>query len=171
MRPIPEWGIATFASLLDMPRGDEALVDIGACHNPVGAATSGRLREALRKVGMRVVRASMEPKPMHGVEGRATPVEVSLVPISMAGEAGVIEVTVIKEEVPFLLSVGFLDSLGACIDLRNDTMDVSRFGCEVNLRRLPTGHRAVQVGSWPVGQDTACRRFGPGPSILARRRR
>jgi len=136
--------------LLSLPPG-KALADIGACQDIIGEPALEQLTQALARCGLRVVELSKRPKSATGIGGKATSLKVILVPISMAGEAGVIEVTVLKEDVPFLLSVCLLEFLEAQIDLKKNQMRIGRLGAVVDLERLPSKHRMVSVTEWRGG--------------------
>ena len=61
---------------------------------------------------------------------------------------GVVRVTVIKEDVPHLLSVGLLEATGAVIDMRRNTVNYKELGVSEAMIRMRSGHRVVDIASW-----------------------
>ena len=61
-----------------------------------------------------------------GVGGEAVSVGVAELPLGIAGVNGVLEVTIVKDEVPLLLPVSLLRDLGACVDLVNNELKLGK---------------------------------------------
>eukprot|EP00959_Pyramimonas_sp_CCMP1952_P405885 8506401-Pyramimonas_sp.AAC.1 len=62
------------------------------------------------------------PRAAHGVGGSATVLCSILFPLCLGGVLGVVETTVLEDDVPRILSVNFLDFLGCTIDLPRNIM-------------------------------------------------
>ena len=56
--------------------------------------------------------------------------------------------TVLESDVPPLLSVGFLEFLGAEISLVSNTIRFTEIDVEVPMQRLSTGHRTIPLVQW-----------------------
>eukprot|EP00959_Pyramimonas_sp_CCMP1952_P322505 6748791-Pyramimonas_sp.AAC.1 len=78
---------------------------------------------------------------------------------------GVIELDVLKEDVPPLLPVGFQEMLGARIDLSTNQIELERLGVKADVRRLPTGHRTMRLDDF--GMPTPGAVFKCPPSVLS----
>ena len=77
-----------------------------------------KLSERLRAQGLRCLRLGCDPPSAHQ----------ALVPCVLANLPGVVRVTVIKEGVPQLLSVGLLEATGAVIDVQHSTVNYKELG-------------------------------------------
>ena len=66
----------------------------------------------------------------------------------LASVPGVLRVTVIKEDVPHLLSVGLLEATGAVIDMQRNTVNYKGLGVSEAMIRMRSGHRVVDIASW-----------------------
>eukprot|EP00439_Symbiodinium_sp_Y106_P063036 s466_g9.t1 len=125
-----------------------AILDIGAAQDLIGEPAFRKLSGRLRKQGLRCLRLPTEPPAAHGVGGQATPLFQALVPCVLASVPGVVRVTVIKEDVPHLLSVGLLEATGAVIDMRRNTVNYKELGVSEAMIRMRSGHRVVDIASW-----------------------
>ena len=59
---------------------------------------------------------SEKPGNTAGIGGAAEPLFTSLVPCKLAGKPGIVKLTVLKQNVPHLLSIGLLEHAQAVID-------------------------------------------------------
>ena len=125
-----------------------AILDIGAAQDLIGEPAFQKLSGRLRKQGLRCLRLPTEPPAAHGVGGQATPLFQALVPCVLASVPGVVRVTVIKEDVPHLLSVGLLEATGAVIDMQRNTVNYKGLGVSEAMIRMRSGHRVVDIASW-----------------------
>ncbi|CAE7436187.1 RE1 [Symbiodinium necroappetens] len=137
-------------AILDIGAG-HAILDIGAAQDLIGKEAFDRLSERLREQGLRSLKLSASPPTAHGVGGKATPLFQALIPCILAGVPGVVQVTLIKESIPHLLSVGLLESTGAAIDMRRNTVNYQELGVSEQMQRLRSGHRVVDIASWRGG--------------------
>ena len=129
---------------------EEALVDTAAEEAVVGDRAMDRLQQALKKKGLQPIwQDSSQPKPgAGGIGGAATVAGVVNVPVGVAGVNGVLKFTVLQDsdafQTPALLPIDYLESVGALIDIKNDTLRLEN-GEQCPMRRLGTGHRAVSI--------------------------
>ena len=107
-----------------------------------------------------------------GIGGAAEAIRTILVPISPGGVPGVLEMTVLKNDIPPLLSVGFLDFLKAKIDLSKNTISLSEIGVRLSMGKLPSGHRTIPLVQWskasgpfPVPKEIQ-EKYGLGPNVF-----
>ena len=77
--------------------------------------------------------------------GKATVVGVAEVPIGNAGDNGLIELTVVTDNVPVLLPIRMLKNLRAVVDLDTDVLKLKAFGVKAPMHQLPSGHMSVSV--------------------------
>ena len=129
---------------------EEALVDTAAEEAVVGDRAMDLLQQALKKKGLQPIwQDSSQPKPgAGGIGGAATVAGVVNVPIGVAGVNGVLKFTVLQDsdafQTPALLPIDYLESVGALIDIKNDTLRLEN-GEQCPMRRLGTRHRAVSI--------------------------
>ena len=137
---------------LTIPSG-EAIVDIGATQDLIGGEALAHFEKILAQLGLRVIKVDAPLVVPSGIGGAAHVTSVVLVPIAIGGHAGVLEMTVLKESIPPLLSVGFLDFLGSIINLPENSIHFGRLKCTVPLKKLGTGHRSIELFSWQDGEE------------------
>eukprot|EP00971_Amphidinium_carterae_P124987 2476123-Amphidinium_carterae.1 len=130
----------------------EAMVDCGAGQDLIGLRALREHTEVLKSLGLQPVRLNKPPKVAAGIGGRARGLYVVLMPILFTSDAppGFLEVTVLKEDVPFLLSAGFLTFLQARIDMTKSELHLDRLHCAVPMRRSAGGHCLVDVTKSPA---------------------
>ena len=119
----------------------------------IGEPAFKKLCGRLRDQGLPCLRLSEAPPAAHGVGGQASPLFQALVPCVLAGIPGVIKVTVIREDIPRLLSVGLLEATGAVIDMQRNTIDYKELGTSEAMIRMRSGHRVVDIASWKKGDS------------------
>ena len=137
-------------SFLAIPPG-HAIIDPGAGQDLIGLPSYRKLVKELRKSGLQPVKLQEKPSPASGVGGRATTLFTSLIPFTLGGAPGIVKVTVVKEDIPHLLSIGLLESAGSIINTRTNAIHYENFGTEDTMLRMSSGHRTVCVASWPGG--------------------
>ncbi len=150
----------------------EAILDIGATQDLIGQVALTALESVLRHVGLQVVEVDFNPTVPMGIGGMAEALKTILVPISPGGVPGVVEMTVLKNDIPPLLSVGLLDFLKAKIDLEKNTIHLKQIDVKLTMGRLTSGHRTIPLVQWnrasgtfPV-PDEIQDKYGLGPSAF-----
>ena len=136
----PFHGLTTNASI--------GVVDTAAQGGLIGKQSLQRLSEDLKQHGL-YVQWSNKKAQARGIGGEAKVCGVVHIPIVVAGICGVIEATVVEDEVPFLLSIQFLREVQAVVDISKGELVLGRFGRRSRLRDLPSGHIAVGVLEFP----------------------
>ena len=137
-------------AFLTLPDG-EMILDPGATQDLIGFEAFSSLSLALAAVGLQPIRVEKVASVPSGIGSVAKPKFVALIPISPGGTPGILEMTVLEERIPPLLSVGFLDFLGAVISLPDNKVFMKKLDVELPMRRLPTGHRTINVVQWTGG--------------------
>ena len=140
--PSNQWSSCCFVGLTTSPT--MAVVDTAAQDGLVGVRALERLKEQLTAFGLQISWSSRKAK-AHGIGGAAKVVGVAALPLGLAGSSGVLEATVVDNEVPLLLPVKMLRSLQAVIDVGEECMHLRALNRSVELSRLPSGHLAVDV--------------------------
>eukprot|EP00435_Cladocopium_sp_Y103_P009169 s1995_g2.t1 len=128
------------------------IVDTAAQGGLVGRERLRELEQALSRHGLKIKWLDKKAQ-ARGIGGEASVCGVAEIPVGIAGVNGLIEVTVVEDRVPFLLSIKFLREVQAVVDLVQHEMKLTRFGKSCPLRNLETGHIGVNVlhfapGGW-----------------------
>lgn len=140
------------SSFLSLTSGD-AIVDIGATQDLIGKIAFEAMRHQLSLVGLQPIMVDVPVSVPLGIGGAAKVRGVALVPVSPGGVPGVLEFTILESEVPPLLSVGFLEFLGAEISLVSNLIRFTEIDVELKMNRLSTGHRTISLICWkPQGE-------------------
>jgi hypothetical protein len=116
-----------------------------------GLKSYEKLVQALAKNGLQPVKLDETPAPASGVGGDARPLFNALVPCVLGDKPGIIKLTVVREDIPQLLSVGLLEHAGAVIDIAQNKIDFRSFGSSTNMTRIGSGHRTISVAAWKGG--------------------
>ena len=132
----------SFVGLMTEP--ECGVVDTAAQTGLVGEKALVKLSSALGAHGLQVVWSDKKAQ-ARGVGGEATVVGVAEVPLGIGGACGVLECTVVKEEVPLLLPVKLLREVEAVIDLQSDRLQLKKFDASTPMRVASTGHATVSV--------------------------
>ena len=98
--------------------------------------------EALRKFGLKGPWTG-EASEARGIGGVAKIIGVVEVPVGVGQVPGVVALTVVAEDVPFLLPVNLLRALKASPDLGENRLHLRAIDCVMNV--LPSGHPTVSV--------------------------
>ena len=122
----------------------QALVDTCAQEGLIGEPALLRLCEALRAQGLRCLWLD-KPAAARGIGGAAKTVGVVELPVGLAGVSGVLEATVVAEDVPLLLPVSLLRALGAVLDFPREVLSLTAVSADMPMQALPSGHPAVSV--------------------------
>ena len=124
--------------------GAFGLVDTAAQSGLIGVGALNRLSEILKDHGLKV-RWTPKKGQARGVGGEARCKGVIEIPMGVGGVCGVLEATVVEEDVPLLLPVRLLKELRAVIDFSSDQLFLKKFGAGSMLSTLPSGHVAVSI--------------------------
>ena len=143
-KKVEQYQLSGQPNLLTLPAG-MAIVDTGAAQDLIGLSAYKSLSKALKSRGLRPLKLARAPRAATGIGGQARPLFVALCPVSFSGKVGTLEVTVLDEEVPHLLSASFLTSLGAIIDLAQNSMKLQTLSVQVPLYEGLGGHRLVNI--------------------------
>ena len=158
----PDFGCGAAVFLALEP--GHAILDIGAGQDLIGLPSYEKLEQRLQSQGLKCVKVPGHMTPPSGVGGKATPLFKALIPCILGGVPGIVKVTVVREDIPRLLSVGLLEATGACINMRSNVVEYQELGAQESMQRLRSGHRTVDIASWkggtfPVPQDL-CEEYG-----------
>ena len=93
-----------------------------------------------------------------GVGGKAEVIGIAEVPLGIAGVNGLMELTVIKDDVPLLLPIKLLKQLKAVVNLDDNILELRTYQVKAPLTELPSGHVSVGVtefapGGWKLPHD------------------
>ena len=135
------------------------VVDTAAQGGLVGRERLQQLEKALQQQGLKIQWLDKKAQ-ARGIGGEASVCGVAQVPIGVAGVNGLIEVTVVEDKVPLLLSIKFLKEVEAVVNLVDQTLTLNRFGKQCSLTNLETGHIGVNVmhfakGGWKYPHESS----------------
>ena len=139
------------SSFLSLTSGD-AIVDIGATQDLIGKIAFEAMTHQLSMAGLQPIMVDVPVAVPLGIGGAAKVKGVALVPVSPGGVPGVLEFTILDNDVPPLLSVGFLEFLGAEISLVTNLIRFTEIDVELQVNRLSTGHRTISLIQWKPQQ-------------------
>ena len=105
-------------------------MDTAAQSGLIGEETLKRLQNNLKCHGLKVVWKNKQAQ-ARGVDGQAQVVGV------VGGACGVLERTIVKEDVPLLLPIRLLRDLEVLIDLAQHELTVRKFGIKVPMHTMP----------------------------------
>ena len=125
-----------------------AIVDPGASQDLIGLRSYEKLEKRLNEVGLRTIKLEESPSKASGVGGDAKSLFMALSPCVLGGQPGVIKLTVVADDIPQLLSIGLLEYGKAIIDTGNNRIRFQAFDTETTMKRLPSGHRLVDIADW-----------------------
>ena len=140
----------------------EAIVDPGAARCMGGRVAIQRYARVLFHHGLRPVLLDTKPPPARGVGGSAHLLGLVLLPVALGGTPGLLEFTVVEEDVPMLLSVQVMEEMGAIMDLNSNQLQLKKLDVTVEMRRASSGHRLVSLMTWSGGKF-------PVPTEVSRR--
>ena len=135
------WNLLSLSSLAP----GQAILDIGAGEDLIGASAFEQYQTALSNLGWQGVILPESSPPAKGVGGSSRAKCYAILPVELGGRLGFVKTKVLEESIPHLLSVGLLDSLGACINLPNNTVHFKNAPQEAKVTRSRSGHRVVNV--------------------------
>ena len=126
----------------------EGIVDTAAQDGLIGKAALLQLTETLRGFGLQIRWNHEKKAQASGVGGKAKVIGIAELPIGLAGVNGLLEVTVVQDNVPLLLPVKLLRQLRAVVDLDDNLLRLKAYGVETKMHELPSGHLSVSVTSY-----------------------
>ncbi|CAE7573255.1 RE1 [Symbiodinium sp. CCMP2592] len=126
----------------------EGIVDTAAQDGLVGKAALLQLTEALRSFGLQIRWNTQKKAQASGVGGKAKVIGIAEIPIGIAGVNGLLEVTVVQDNVPLLLPIRLLRQLRAIVDLDRDVLQLKAYRVETPMHSLPSGHMSISVTSY-----------------------
>ncbi|CAE7806642.1 GIP, partial [Symbiodinium necroappetens] len=129
----------------------QALVDTCAQEGLIGKPALLRLCDALRAQGLRCLWLD-KVAAARGIGGSAKTVGVVELPLGLAGVSGVLEATVVAEDVPLLLPVSLLRSLGAVLDFPGEKLTLTAVPVDMAMQALPSGHPAETTPPRPAAE-------------------
>lgn len=111
-------------------------MDTAAQSGLIGEEALKRLQNNLKCHGLKVVWKNKQAQ-ARGVDGQVQVVGVVDIPLGIGGACGVLERTVVKEDVPLLLPIRLLRDLEVLIDLAQHELTVRKFGVKVPMYTMP----------------------------------
>lgn len=130
--------------------GAFGLVDTAAQSGLIGEEALKRLEGTLKEYGLRVKHTDRKAQ-ARGVGGEAAVRGVVEIPLGLGGINGVLEATVVKEEVPLLIPVRLLRDLRCVIDFSTERVEFKKHGHQTFMNILPSGHAAISITEFEVG--------------------
>lgn len=131
--------------------GAFGLVDTAAQSGLIGERALINLEETLKSHGLKIKRTDKKAQ-ARGVGGEAKVQGVVEIPLGLGGINGVLEATVVQEEVPLLIPVKLLRDLRAVIDFSTERVDFKKHGGQSCMTILPSGHASIDITSFENGQ-------------------
>ncbi|CAE7887444.1 GIP, partial [Symbiodinium necroappetens] len=122
----------------------QGLVDTAAQEGLIGRSALLRLLSVLRKHNLRAHWTDKEAS-ARGIGGSARTVGVCELPVGVAGVPGVLETTVVTDDVPLLLPVSLLKALGAIVNMPEAKLQLTAVNAECLMVSMASGHLAVSV--------------------------
>ncbi|CAE7437016.1 RE1 [Symbiodinium sp. CCMP2592] len=132
-------------------RAGEGIVDTAAQDGLVGKAALLELTSVLREYGLQIKWNHHKQAQASGVGGRAKVVGIAEIPVGLAGVNGLLEATVVQENIPLLLPIRMLKQLKAVVDLESDRLQLKAYGVETAMHAMPSGHMSVSVTDFAAG--------------------
>lgn len=124
--------------------GAFGLVDTAAQSGLIGEGALSRLQVALNSFGLKVKKTDKKAQ-ARGVGGEAKVQGVVEIPMGLGGVNGVLEATVVQEDVPLLIPVRLLRDLRAVIDFSKEQVQLMKYDRSTPMTILPSGHASVSI--------------------------
>ena len=131
-------------------RGFQGIVDTAAQEGLVGKEALLRLFDELRKYGLKG-HWNGKTTEARGIGGKANTLGTVEVPVGIGGVPGILELTVVSEDVPLLVPVNMLRALGALIDLGEGRLHLRAVETTCDLSFLASGHPVVNLTDFGNG--------------------
>ena len=58
----------------------------------------------------------------------------------------------VQQDIPHLLSIGLLESLGSIIDIKGNVLKYENYDAEDQMHRMSSGHRTIDMTKWEEGE-------------------
>ncbi|CAE7544937.1 Top3a, partial [Symbiodinium necroappetens] len=150
----------------------EGIVDTAAQDGLIGKAALLQFTETLRGFGLQIRWNHEKKAQASGVGGKAKVIGIAELPIGLAGVNGLLEATVVQDNVPLLLPIKLLRQLRAVVDLDDNLLRLKAYGVETRMHELPSGHMSVSVTSyapegWSLPRDAQSHALKPDQYVLA----
>ena len=124
--------------------GAFGLVDTAAQSGLIGEGALSRLQVALNSFGLKVKKTDKKAQ-ARGVGGEAKVQGVVEIPMGLGGVNGVLEATVVQEDVPLLIPVRLLRDLRAVIDFSKEQVQLMKYDRSTPMTILPSGHASISI--------------------------
>ena len=108
-------------------------MDSAAGQALIGEAACVRWEQKLSDAGLRGVRVHCKMMTPKGVGGAAHPARSMMMPTTTDGLPGVLQYTVVEEDIPGLLPLSFQEKQGAMINLRTNKLHLPRLRAVVSM--------------------------------------
>ncbi len=126
------------------------LVDTGAQHGVIGSKSYTALCDCLAERGLKPRTLPTFAAKAVGVGGATQFLQSAEVPIGIRGVSGVVTMHVVDSELPFLLPMPFLKSLGMNLDAMRDKIVWQKLGNRTSdVVPMSTGHIAIDLMEFP----------------------
>ena len=123
----------------------QGVVDTAAQDGLIGREALLRLIGSLREHGLKMSWNKTKKAQACGVGGKAEVIGIAEMPLGIAGVNGLMELTVITDDVPLLLPIKLLKRLKAVVDLDDNILELRAYQVKAPLTELPSGHVSVGV--------------------------
>eukprot|EP00971_Amphidinium_carterae_P329325 6461686-Amphidinium_carterae.1 len=138
-----------------------AVLDTGAQSTVCGSVRWAEFEATLRGLGLNAVKTESKARGTKGIGGEAKCLDIWNTPIGIGGCNGLMSVTVLEGDIPFLLNVAMQKQFLMQLNLCKLTVVWHRIQRESTLVELASGHLAVNIlefagGKWtpPAEQTT-----------------
>lgn len=131
-------------------------MDTAAQSGLVASSALKRLQSTLDDLGLQIVWSDKRAQ-ARGVGGEAKVVGVAQIPIGLGGISGILECTVVQEDIPLLLPIRLLRDLSVNIDFKTNILQVQKFGVSIPMETMSSGHATISIvdfgKGWVMPQD------------------
>ena len=143
------------------------VVDTAAESGLIGSLALDRLVQQLTENGMKI-KWTNKRAAAKGVGGDAVALGVALIPLGIGGRInGVLEATIVKGDVPFLLPVSLTRYLKALLNFRTDEFMVTHpEEFRIPMHQLPSGHVTIDVTDYAPGEFVVPPQAGQGDEFV-----
>ena len=131
-------------------RAEEGIVDTAAEAGLVGLFAYERLEKELQKFGLKP-KWTEKQATAKGVGGEANAVGVVLIPLGIGKIDGILEATVVREDVPPLLPVSLIKMLKACLDFDKFTFTIPDHEIVLPMHEMKSGHVTIGITEFSEG--------------------
>ena len=131
-------------------RAEEGIVDTAAEAGLVGLFAYERLEKELQKFGLKP-KWTEKQATAKGVGGEANAVGVVLIPLGIGKIDGILEATVVREDVPLLLPVSLIKMLKACLDFDKFTFTIPDHEIVLPMHEMKSGHVTIGITEFSEG--------------------